>query len=63
MFLFFKLMSLTIGVRVSPEEETQGLDVFEHGNEAYAPDQYAAAASGLPSSSRGEARRPSPARI
>jgi Amt family ammonium transporter len=46
MYIFFKLVSLTIGLRVSADEEAQGLDGFEHGNEAYAPDHYAVTASG-----------------
>jgi Amt family ammonium transporter len=40
MWLFFKLLAVTIGVRVKPEEEVQGLDGHEHGNEAYAADAY-----------------------
>jgi Amt family ammonium transporter len=32
----FKLIKATIGLRVSPEEELEGLDLSEHGNEAYA---------------------------
>lgn len=47
MYLFFKVVSWTVGLRVSAEEETQGLDAFEHGNEAYAPDHYAATAGGM----------------
>jgi Amt family ammonium transporter len=46
MYIFFKLVSLTMGLRVSAEEEAQGLDGFEHGNEAYAPDHHAVTASG-----------------
>lgn len=34
-FLMFKLIDITIGLRVSPEEEIQGLDVTEHGGSAY----------------------------
>ncbi len=34
-FLMFKLIQATIGLRVSEEEEMQGLDVGEHGMEAY----------------------------
>ncbi|MBX7059456.1 MAG: ammonium transporter [Leptospirales bacterium] len=33
--LLFLLMKYTIGLRVSEEEEVEGLDVIEHGNEAY----------------------------
>lgn len=31
----FYILKVTIGVRVSPEEEAEGLDVSEHGQEAY----------------------------
>jgi Amt family ammonium transporter len=34
-FVLFYVLKLTIGLRVSPEEETEGLDIGEHGNEAY----------------------------
>ena len=34
-FIVFKLIDKTIGLRVSPEEELQGLDVGEHGANAY----------------------------
>jgi len=47
MFVFFKVVHATYGMRVSPEEETAGLDVFEHGNEAYGPDTYSSTAAGL----------------
>jgi Amt family ammonium transporter len=43
MWVFFKVLSLTVGLRVSAEEEVQGLDALEHGNEAYAADAYSAA--------------------
>ncbi len=33
--LFF-ILSKTVGLRVTPEEELKGLDIGEHGNEAYA---------------------------
>jgi ammonium transporter, Amt family len=29
------LLKITMGIRVSPDEETEGLDIGEHGNEAY----------------------------
>ena len=35
MGLVFKLIDLTIGLRVSRDEELQGLDIGEHGMEAY----------------------------
>jgi len=34
-FLIFKLIQMTVGLRVSPEEETEGLDYGEHGATAY----------------------------
>jgi Amt family ammonium transporter len=47
MFVFFKLLHMTFGIRVSPEEEIAGLDAFEHGNEAYAPDTFSSSAAGI----------------
>jgi len=34
-FLMFKLIDKTVGLRVSPEEELEGLDYAEHGGNAY----------------------------
>ena len=34
-FLLFFTLKKTIGVRVSPEEEDKGLDMTEHGENAY----------------------------
>ncbi len=34
--VLFWILGKTIGLRVSPEEELKGLDIGEHGNEAYA---------------------------
>ena len=34
-FLMFKVIDLTVGLRVSPEEELEGLDWTEHGGAAY----------------------------
>lgn len=34
-FALWMLIKVTLGVRVSPDEETEGLDIGEHGNEAY----------------------------
>ena len=33
--IVFGLLKVTIGIRVSPEEEAEGLDIGEHGQEAY----------------------------
>jgi len=35
MWLIFKLIDITIGLRVSKEEELKGLDIEEHGMESY----------------------------
>jgi len=34
-YILFKVMDLIFGIRVSPEEELQGLDIVEHGTPAY----------------------------
>jgi Amt family ammonium transporter len=34
-FILFKLIDKTVGLRVSPEEELAGLDITEHGGNAY----------------------------
>jgi Amt family ammonium transporter len=34
-FILFKVMKATIGLRVTKEEEMEGLDIEEHGNVAY----------------------------
>ena len=47
MFVFFKVLHMTFGIRVSPEEEMAGLDAFEHGNEAYGPDTFSSSAAGI----------------
>jgi Amt family ammonium transporter len=38
-YILFKVMDALVGIRVSPQEELKGLDVFEHGGPAY-PDFY-----------------------
>jgi Amt family ammonium transporter len=40
MWAFFKIVAVTVGLRVSPEEEIEGLDSAEHGNDAYAADAF-----------------------
>ncbi|MCX7923751.1 MAG: ammonium transporter [Clostridia bacterium] len=35
-FIVFKIMKATVGIRVSTEEEIEGLDISEHGMRAYA---------------------------
>ena len=34
-FILFKILAATVGLRVSAEEEIEGLDIVEHGGEAY----------------------------
>ncbi len=34
-YILFKVLDAVIGIRVSPEEELQGLDILEHGTPAY----------------------------
>ena len=34
-FILFSIIKVTIGLRVSEEEELEGLDLGEHGMEAY----------------------------
>jgi Amt family ammonium transporter len=31
----FKIVDMTIGLRVSPEDEREGLDITSHGESAY----------------------------
>jgi Amt family ammonium transporter len=33
--IFWLALKATLGIRVSPEEEAEGLDIGEHGMEAY----------------------------
>ena len=57
-FLLFKLIQRTIGLRVTPEEEIEGLDFGEHGNVAYPDFQIHPAGggmTGLPAGGAGEA--------
>lgn len=35
-FIIFKIIDKTVGLRVSPKEEEDGLDIHEHGSSAYA---------------------------
>jgi Amt family ammonium transporter len=34
-YILFKILDAVMGIRVSPQEELKGLDVFEHGGPAY----------------------------
>ena len=38
-FILFSIIKATMGLRVSPDEESEGLDVGEHGNVAYGASQ------------------------
>jgi Amt family ammonium transporter len=51
-FLMFKLIDKTVGLRVSAEEEMEGLDLAEHGGNAY-PDFEVSSYAGVASSSMG----------
>ena len=51
-FLMFKLIDKTVGLRVSAEEEMEGLDFAEHGGNAY-PDFEVSSYGGVGSSSMG----------
>jgi len=51
----FKVIDLTIGLRVSPEEELEGLDIAEHGGVAY-PDFGVAGQGGLSGIGGGSAK-------
>ncbi len=51
-FVLFKLIGATVGLRVSEQEEMEGLDVGEHGNSAYPDFQMATVGSGLIPGSR-----------
>jgi len=41
MLCVFLAIKYTVGLRVSEKEELEGLDIHEHGNEAYPPDRQA----------------------
>ena len=34
-FIAWAILKFTMGIRVSEQEEIEGLDIGEHGNEAY----------------------------
>jgi len=59
-YLMFKAIDMTIGLRVSPEEEMEGLDITEHGGAAY-PDFEISSTSAGPSGFGGGTSGPSPA--
>ncbi len=51
-FILFKVIKATMGLRVSAEEEMEGLDIAEHGGTAY-PDFEVYSYTGVPSKSAG----------
>jgi Amt family ammonium transporter len=70
-FILFKLIDATVGIRVSPEEEAEGLDYGEHGARAYPDFQIVSATSAVtglggmskkvwPSTTTAPAANPSP---
>jgi len=59
-FILFKLIAKTIGLRVSPEEELEGLDLAEHGGNAY-PDFEVSSYGGMVTGSGPGATKPQPA--
>jgi Amt family ammonium transporter len=50
-FVLFKVLAKTVGLRVSKDEEIEGLDLAEHGNEAYPSDRGGYAAPDLATAS------------
>lgn len=44
-FILFKIIASTVGLRVSEEEEIEGLDLSEHGGEAYPRDSSSSSAA------------------
>jgi len=59
-FIMFKLIAKTIGLRVSPEEELEGLDLAEHAGNAY-PDFEVSSYGGMVTGSGPGAAMPQPA--
>ncbi|MCA9674874.1 MAG: ammonium transporter [Kofleriaceae bacterium] len=64
-YILFRVLKATIGLRVSAEEETEGLDLSEHGSECYPGDNsvagHAAAAEELPTAATHHAAALEPA--
>ena len=48
-FILFKILAATVGLRVSAEEEIEGLDIAEHGGEAYPDFGLSSSHTGSPS--------------
>jgi Amt family ammonium transporter len=52
----FKVIDVTIGLRVSPEEELEGLDFAEHGGNAYPDFEISHSSGGMGSVAPGLAK-------
>ena len=55
-YLLFKVIDVTIGLRVSPEEELEGLDFVEHGGNAYPDFEISHSSGGMGSVAPGLAK-------
>ena len=58
-FVVFKLIEKSIGLRVSPEEELEGLDIIEHGGNAYPDFEVQSSHSGMVMSGGSALKQPS----
>lgn len=56
-FILFKVIAATVGLRVSPEEEMEGLDLSEHGANCYPDFAPAAGAGGVSLTAGGPSAR------
>jgi Amt family ammonium transporter len=61
-FIVWSILKVVMGVRVEAEEEIEGLDIGEHGNEAY-PDFVVTRPSGIHGAAHGRAAAMSPATL
>jgi len=57
-FVLFKLLAATIGLRVTADEEREGLDIGEHGNVAYPEFRLPSFGDGMSAMSVTEQRKP-----
>ena len=58
--IFWLALKVTLGIRVTAEEEIQGLDISEHGMEAYSGFLKEAENTGLSEADRGDRTKGSP---
>lgn len=63
MMVLFTILKHTVGLRVSEQEEIEGLDLHEHGNEAYARDTMVTTSGGQSIEALGVATAPSMAKL